>query len=244
MTNIAAMTPPPYFFHVSFSEQRRCDGLPFVSDFLAAARCPAGIELGPFGPWQIVRKHVQTLGEALSQGNAPVTFLRHAVEPSMANMHLENPHQTVMDDGRQELKRHLPIWLAARGRVLITGLGLGCVVRGLLASPAVEHIDVVEIDALIIERVGREFAGDPRVTIHHADALTWTPSPGARFDFGWHDLWLDGEGLQLQHMQLVERFQPICGPQGAWDLPRWVSRRMPHLVELNAKKRHLRRLAR
>lgn len=234
------MTDDHYFFHVSFSEPQRYNGLPFVSDFLAAARC-SGVELGEFGPWQIVRKNVESLQSALIQGNAPVTFLRHAVEPSLANLHLG--YQTVMDDGRQELKRHLPIWLAARGRVLVTGLGLGCVVRGLLASPSVEHIDVVEIDALIIERIGQEFADDPRVTIHHADALAWMPAPTVRFDFGWHDLWLDGDGLHLLHMRLVERFRPICGPQGAWNLPRWIARRMPRLVELNAKRRNLRRSA-
>jgi hypothetical protein len=36
-----------------------------------------------------------------------------------------------MNDFPQELKKHLDFVLRARGRVLVTGLGLGCVVRGL-----------------------------------------------------------------------------------------------------------------
>jgi spermidine synthase len=50
-----------------------------------------------------------------------------------------------MEDTLSELRRHTPIFMRAKGRLLVTGLGLG-VVRGLLAKPEVEHIDVVEID--------------------------------------------------------------------------------------------------
>jgi hypothetical protein len=63
-------------------------------------------------------------------------------------MHLEQDdgrvYEVVMEDSPRELRRHLPIWMHAHGRVLVTGLGLGCVVRGLLASPHVEYIDVAK----------------------------------------------------------------------------------------------------
>ncbi len=129
-----------------------------------------------------------------------------------------------MEDSRRELSRHLPIWLAARGRVLKTGLGLGCVVRGLLANPDVEHIDVVEIDKGIIRVCGAEFVGNPRVTVHHADALTWDRG-GRMWDFAWHDLHsFDEEHLDLMHAKLLIDYREAVGQQGAWQWPRLAHR--------------------
>lgn len=68
-----------------------------------------------------------------------------------------------------------------RPRARVTGLGRGCVVRGLLARPQVEHIDVVEIDVGVLDMVGPSFAGEPRLMIHQGDALTYTWPQGARF---------------------------------------------------------------
>ena len=127
-----------------------------------------------------------------------------------------------MEDSAFELRKHLPIWMAARGRVLVTGLGLGCVVRGLLAKPEVEQIDVVEIDDDILRVVGPEFAKDPRVTLHHGDALEIDLA--GRFDFAWHDLWTEGDGLHQLHVALLMRFSNRCGPQGAWAFPRFAAR--------------------
>ena len=132
-----------------------------------------------------------------------------------------------MEDSRLELSRHLPIWLAARGRVLVTGLGLGCAVRGLLASPAVEHVDVVEIDPDIIRIVGAEFAEDPRVNLIHGDALTVNFFPGTRWGYAWHDLWEDGSGdkrLQRIHAELIVKYQDCVRHQGAWEFPRLAKR--------------------
>jgi len=143
-----------------------------------------------------------------------------------ATMHL-GAGEVVMDDSVVELRRHLPIWLAAAGRVLITGLGLGCVVRGLLASPNVEHIDVIEIDRDILDRVGREFLGNDRVTLCHGNALT-CKMPGKSWDFAWHDIWCEGSDLQLLHLKLIARYRRRCERQGAWMLPRFIKRRLAH----------------
>lgn len=137
-------------------------------------------------------------------------------------MHLESG-EVVMDDSRLELRRHLPIWLAAHGRVLITGLGLGCVVRGLLACAEVTHIDVIELDREILARVGAEFEGNPRVALHHGNALT-CKMPGRRWDFAWHDIWCEGNGLQVLHVKLIHRYRRRCARQGAWMLPRFIKR--------------------
>lgn len=193
--------------------------------YLEAARVPVALEPQTFGPWTIHRHRARTEKELNLIGWPWQTRLER---PSWATLHLDRG-EIVMEDSVLELSKHLPIWLAAKGTVLITGLGLGCVVRGLLASAAVEHIDVVEIDDGIVRVVGPEFAHNARVTIHRADALEWDKD-GAKWDYAWHDLWTDGDDhLQTLHMRLMKRFHGRVKKQGAWAFPRYISKRAPHL---------------
>lgn len=131
---------------------------------------------------------------------------------------------TIMDDSDREITRHMAAIFAARGRVAKTGLGFGCFVRACLEKEAVEHIDVIEVDKSIISHFGKEFIGNPRVTIHHADAFKF-PLAGRYWDLVWHDIYCDGnDGLQLLHAKLLRRYQNYCAEQGAWALPRWVAK--------------------
>lgn len=153
-------------------------------DYISAARVSLTLETQYFGLWTIHRQDMRNklpIFRAWAQFDS-VTFLSRFTE---GTMHTDFG-ETVMEDSRRELRRHLPIWLRARGRVLITGLGLGCVVRGLLASPHVDHITVVEIDGGILRVIGPEFESNPRVTLIHDDALTIKLDD--RFDYAWHDL--------------------------------------------------------
>lgn len=138
-----------------------------------------------------------------------------------------------MSDDEIELRRHLEFVLHARGRVLVTGLGLGCVVRGLAAVGAVESIDVVERDADVIHLVG-PYLWDPLtseipVRIHCADALDFVRRRRhRRWDFAWHDLWTDEaqgeEALPIVHQRLLLELRGRVGWQGAWAFPRDVRR--------------------
>lgn len=196
-------------------------------DYMEAARVPRSIEPQDFGLWRIERLEsvVKFVGPScVSMGPTLVgwpdyTMLSRFTEKTM---HLVRG-DIVMEDSRRELRKHLPIWMVARGRVLVTGLGLGCVVRGLLANRDVDRIEVVELDADIARIVGREFAGNARVGLTLGDALDEDVVRG-RFDYAWHDLWTEGDGLQLMHAELFERFSDRCGPQGAWAFPREFSR--------------------
>jgi hypothetical protein len=193
--------------------------------FLDAARVPATLQPQSFGLWTIERRLASQsiLGEFDQVGWPEYTLLRRV---SARTLHLEGAGEVVMEDSRRELSRHLPIWLAAYGRVLVSGLGLGCVVRGLLASDEVAHIDVVEIDKDILRVVGAEFSGCARVSLHHGDALT-IDLPG-KWYFAWHDLWTDGdEHLQILHAKLIKRYWGRASVQGAWQFPRLASRRLP-----------------
>ena len=184
--------------------------------YLAAARVPETLQPCEEFPWEIERRDV-TPEELPRTGWPRITLLRLT---TLANIH-RRP-DVVMEDGRRELSKHLPIWIHARGRVLVTGLGLGCVVRGLLANPRVERVDVVELEEWILEVVGPEFEDDPRVSLIHADAHRWRPAEA--YDYAWHDLH-DNEGVgdhvQLQHARLLHRMKRhVRGAQGAWAFPR------------------------
>lgn len=197
-------------------------------DFITAARCPM-IPEQEFGPWTIKRIYHEGIPRRIL-GTGAQTLL-YKIEA--ATLHLP-PGTIVMDDSTPELSRHLPIWMHAAGRVLNTGLGLGCVVRGLLANPDVDHIDVIEIDKKIMRIVGAEFVGNPRVTLHLADALEWPIPNGARWDYAWHDIHHEDE-LAVLHGKLYRRFRDHVGVQGAWTFPRpakrIVARREPFLGE-------------
>jgi hypothetical protein len=73
--------------------------------------------------------------------------------------------------------------------VLIGGLGLGISVKMALAQPHVERIDVVELDADVIQLVGEHYATDPRVHLHHADVLAIKWPVGTHWDVAWFDIW-------------------------------------------------------
>lgn len=195
------------------------------ADYLQAARVPDSVQPQKFGLWEIKRVPITGIATLFEIGWSDYTLLFRTTAATLHNC----VGEVVMEDSKRELERHLPIWLAAHGRVLITGLGLGCVVRGLLANPDVEHIDVVEIDHQIIKVMRPEFAGNPRVTIRHGDALKVTWPAGTKWDCAWHDLWTeDGAmALHLSHCKLMLAYRDRIQNQGAWQLPRLIKRRWP-----------------
>lgn len=190
------------------------------AQYLEAARCPPSIQPGEFGLWKIERLDLSPTQQKIADAFATQTVLSHWTEETLH----KGRGDIVMEDSRPELRKHLPIWMNARGRVLITGLGLGCVVRGLLANPNVERIDVVEIDRQIIDRIWPEFAGNDRATIHHADAMRLRFSRANRWDCAWHDLWTEDDKLTGMHIKLFAKFMQQCEVQGAWALPREIKR--------------------
>lgn len=212
--------------------------------FLRAARVPPDLHPQKFGLWTIERRAappravLEAAGEPDFIGFPSYTLLRRWREapgidedPFAAEVRCGFTNEIVMEDSRRELLQHAPIWNVARGRVLVTGLGLGCVVRGLLASDHVTRVDVVELDSEILDVVGPEFAGEPRVELHHGDALKVKWPATTRWDFAWHDLWTDGPvHLQNLHVQLLKKYRKHVPRQGAWKLPRLVKRLVPTVI--------------
>lgn len=168
------------------------------------------IPRGNAGLWHVTKQNMteeklKTIPASQNKGMPPVGRYTVLHRKTMATL-LKPIGEIVMNDYPSELVTHLDFVLKARGKVLITGLGLGCVVRGCLANGQVESIDVVERDPDVIA-LCKKGVDDPRVTIHQMDALRELP-PG-QFDYAWNDLWSDtdkGEKrLAENHLDLMFR---------------------------------------
>lgn len=132
---------------------------------------------------------------------------------------------TMMSNTPDEVNDHTDPFVHAKGDVLVHGLGLSCVVSGLLAKPEVTHIDVVDLSEDIINMVGPAYADEPRVTIHHGDAMTYEWPADKRWNYVWHDIWakisdgnLDPAKAEygITYFDLFDRFRDRCDRQNAW----------------------------
>lgn len=136
---------------------------------------------------------------------------------------LHTEGECVMHDTPDELNTHLDFMMRARGRVLITGLGLGCAVRGCLANPAVTHVTCIEKSRDVLKLVA-PFMPTERLSIIYADAIEWTARNKVDYDCAWHDLWSNPdkneEHLQVMHSHLLANVGHNARFQGAWAMPR------------------------
>lgn len=143
----------------------------------------------------------------------------------------------VVEDSVFELKTHLNFMLRAHGRVLINGLGLGCVVRGCLVNPNVDEVVCIEKSEDVLSLVEPHMPKES-LTIINADALDWCKSNTDYFDCAWHDLWSDTENgepsLNCLHMELIKSCRRFTKFQGAWGLDRTIKK---------AVKRYLKKVA-
>jgi len=90
----------------------------------------------------------------------------------------------------------------SEGHVLISGLGLGMVVKALLLKEAVASITVVELEPDVIKLVAPSYSNE-RLRIIQGDAYTWKPD--SVFDWAWHDIWADISADDLPDMARICR---------------------------------------
>lgn len=166
------------------------------------------------------------------------TYLRRLTDATIYN---SPPGEVVMEDTPYELCTHLQFMLQAHGDVLVTGLGLGCVTRGLLANHNVRSVTCIEKSASVLKLVQPHINYD-NLTIIHADALEWVIDNDRKFDCAWHDLWTnqdDGDPmLDLWHAQLILRCRENIDWQDAWSIDRTIKKwMMQRGIQLSPTKR-------
>ena len=129
----------------------------------------------------------------------------------------------VMSDTPDEMRDHLPIVThAAYGSVLINGLGIGMVLQNILLRKEITDVTVIEIDQDLIDLVGPRLGwpnsvSDHRVSIVCADALTYKPPKGKRYNAVWHDIWDSICTDNLDQMKYLHRkYGRRSDWQGSW----------------------------
>lgn len=154
------------------------------------------------------------------------TFLYRLTDSTLYN---DPPGEVVMEDTPFELQTHLNFVLRACGNVLVSGLGLGCVIRGLLANPNVYHVTCIENSRHVLKLVAPHMP-QSCLTLIEANALEWTEQNQTRFDFAWHDLWTDRDSgephLDHWHAKLLANCRKTVSVQGAWSFDKGLKKVM------------------
>lgn len=191
--------------------------------------CHAGhIPEGESGLWHVKKLRLSSPYFVTRSGNKGGETLPAGVWTSLfryTDATLHTGGELVMHDFPMEVNKHMGFMLRATGRVLITGLGLGCVVRGTLANPRVTKVTVLENSKDVLKLIGAHMPKEDRLDIVYAEAEHWIKSHLAdEFDCAWHDVWTDtvqGEPhLQVKHAALMAGLYGRVQFQGAWGFPR------------------------
>lgn len=160
---------------------------------------------GSNGPWKIDTKVLTDDEIGLSNLRAIRDgFPEMVVTPGTYRILRHERQGIVMSNTRMEIITNREFILNAKGDVLVLGLGLGMVLEALLKKPGVTSITVIEISPELIELVGPHFT-DERLTIIHADALTWQPPKGQRYGAVWCDIWATISAENYEDMKLLTR---------------------------------------
>lgn len=139
----------------------------------------------------------------------------------------------VMSNTPSEISDLRSIISAAKGNVLINGLGLGIVLQAVLNKEEVTKVTVIEKEMDVIRLVAPTFiekmswitekqqmyvvSEDKRIRIYHDDAYTWEPPKGVRYDAVWHDIWENICADNLEGMKKLHRkYARRCDWQGSW----------------------------
>ena len=125
----------------------------------------------------------------------------------------------IMSDTPDEMRDHRFAVSSAKGNCLILGLGLGMVIAAMLDKPEVTKVTVIDNSLDVIALTGPtllERYGE-RIEIIHADAMTWKPPKGERYNCVWADIWDHISGDNTKQMStLNRRYGRISDWHGNW----------------------------
>jgi hypothetical protein len=177
---------------------------------------PEGIS----GNWSIESFSVSKRDEEFSRLRSAFAFgCSGRYVPQGTYTALNRSNSIVMSDTPNEIDDLLPLCRRATGRVLISGLGLGCAVELVLGNQDVSGVTVLELSQDVINLVEPTLKaryGD-RLNVINADAFTYRLPKAARYNVAWHDIWNDICADNLAEMRkLKRRFDSRCDWQGFW----------------------------
>ena len=192
-----------------------------VFDYLIAGRADS-IPKGDSGLWY-TRKFFNPAHVEINRGrHRRPGYYTMLLRWTDTTMHLGHGDCVMIDD-LPELRTHLQAAMTAYGNVLVTGLGLACVVRMLQLNHRVERITIVENSRDVIKLVW-PFTSHDRCELIEADAVQFLESTDRRWDCAWHDLWTDTSKdephLQVRHSEMLRLCFGRVDRQGAWAFPR------------------------
>ena len=145
-----------------------------------------GVPEGKSGDWKVSKF-------TISKGDiGTISYALHGrpIPPgTYTRLTREGTWEPMMSDTPSEIGDHLEFIHIARGNCLINGLGLGVVLKAILAKPEVTHVDVVESEQDVINLVWPTYQDGDKVTLYHADAFTIEWPKGKYWDCAWHDIW-------------------------------------------------------
>ena len=199
-----------------------------------SARIGIDVPDGAVGNWSVQSFEVNRDASRATRLRAALKGDRDLFVPAGHYKRLVCGEDVVMSNTPMEVRTNAAFIRAARGDVLIHGLGLGMVLKAILAKRSVRSVLVVEKHREVIELVGPTYHADPRVHIVHEDALEFTGLRGQRFDVAWHDIWTWISDENLPEMfRLHRRWGRRVGWQGSWcrdaceDMRAGAHRRLP-----------------
>lgn len=126
----------------------------------------------------------------------------------------------VMSDTPSEYRDHRYFISKASGKVLVAGLGLGCVTRCVASKPDVTEVVVVErspeVIAMVWPHIEREFGSKVKLVV--SDINEYRPAKGEKFDCAWYDIWDYLSSGNLPEMtRIARRFaKTVVGYRGFW----------------------------
>lgn len=165
--------------------------------------------------WEIskfsIRRHdIETLramfiGRPIPPGD--YTRLHYRVPEGHQDWSCTRNYAVMMSDTPAEMLDAYEFVTKAHHNVLVAGLGLGCVIKPLMANKRVEHVTVMEQSEELIKAVGPHYNRfGAKLRIIHTDAFTWKAD--RKFQCAWFDIWLHMSGDNLPEMKkLKEKYK-------------------------------------
>ena len=199
---------------------------------MALAKYKVDLPEGVQGGWRIEKFEVNAEDSKLT-AMAASQHGRGFVPPGVYTQLIEDPVTSwtypMMSDTPDEIRDHIGFIHRAEGTVLIHGLGIGMCAMAVARKPEVRHVLVIEkspdVIALVAAPLQAQYCGK-KIEIHEADAFTWKPTQGKRWNFIWHDIWPTLCESNLDEMAtLHRRFGRRCDWQGSWGKERLQKQR-------------------